>query len=282
MMTREAILEVSNLSVRYGNKRQPLTVQDVSFSLGAGETLGLVGESGSGKSTVARAILGLLPYEGTIHYRGRNLAKVSAQEMIGIRSDLQMVFQDPFSTLDPRMRIGQQIAEPMLVHQIAKKVDLVRRVGELLEQVGLQREMASRYPHEFSGGQRQRIAIARALGVNPLMIVCDEPTGALDVSVQAQILDLLQDLQNQHGISYLFIAHNLGVVRSMSHRVAVMHLGKVVEDGPAKQLFAEPKHPYTRALIEAVLEPNPAERHRVGVGRPDDVTIGEKRAGRSA
>ena len=256
------ILEVDNLSVRYGRDTEPATVRNVSFSLRAGETLGLVGESGSGKSTVARAILGLLPYEGIVRYRGRNLGDMSPREMAHTRSDLQMVFQDPFSTLDPRMNIGEQVAEPMIVHKLVPRSDLPDRVGELLEKVGLHRDMAGLYPHEFSGGQRQRIAIARALGVNPLLIVCDEPTGALDVSVQAQILDLLQELQSKHGISYIFIAHNLGVVRSMSHMVAVMNLGEIVEYGPAEEVFSDPKHHYTQALIDAVLEPDPSLRHK--------------------
>jgi len=260
-MTPSPLLEITDLTVRYGAAKKP-AVSNVSLSLAAGETVGLVGESGSGKSTVARAVLGLMPFEGTVSYQGENLATVSPTRMRAIRSDLQMIFQDPYATLDPRMTIGRQIAEPMIVHKIVAKSAVRQRVGELLEQVGLSADMAARYPHEFSGGQRQRIAIARALGVSPSLIVCDEPTSALDVSVQAQVLDLLQELQRTQGIAYLFIAHNLGVVRAMSHRVAVMYLGEIVEYGTADEVFGNPKHPYTRALIDAVLEPDPASRHR--------------------
>ncbi|GHD76578.1 oligopeptide transport system ATP-binding protein [Salinibacterium amurskyense] len=261
-MTPSPLLEISDLTVRYGTGNAKPAVNKVSLSLAAGETVGLVGESGSGKSTVARAVLGLMPFEGTITYQGENLAEVTPTRMRAIRSDLQMIFQDPYATLDPRMTVGRQIAEPMLVHKIVPRSGAAARVGELLEQVGLSAEMAGRYPHEFSGGQRQRIAIARALGVSPSLIVCDEPTSALDVSVQAQVLELLQELQRTQGIAYLFIAHNLGVVRAMSHRVAVMYLGEIVEYGTSDEVFGNPQHPYTRALIEAVLEPDPASRHR--------------------
>ncbi|MBH0024329.1 ATP-binding cassette domain-containing protein [Salinibacterium sp. SWN248] len=261
-MTPSPLLEISDLTVRYGAGNATPAVNNVSLSLAAGETVGLVGESGSGKSTVARAVLGLMPFEGTITYQGENLAEVTPTRMRAIRSDLQMIFQDPYATLDPRMTVGRQIAEPMLVHKIVPRSGAAARVGELLEQVGLSAEMAGRYPHEFSGGQRQRIAIARALGVSPSLIVCDEPTSALDVSVQAQVLELLQELQRTQGIAYLFIAHNLGVVRAMSHRVAVMYLGEIVEYGTSDEVFSNPQHPYTRALIEAVLEPDPASRHR--------------------
>ncbi|MEL0627036.1 ATP-binding cassette domain-containing protein [Salinibacterium amurskyense] len=261
-MTPSPLLEISDLTVRYGTGNAKPAVDKVSLSLAAGETVGLVGESGSGKSTVARAVLGLMPFDGTITYQGENLAAVTPTRMRAIRSDLQMIFQDPYATLDPRMTVGRQIAEPMLVHKIVPRSGAAARVGELLEQVGLSAEMAGRYPHEFSGGQRQRIAIARALGVSPSLIVCDEPTSALDVSVQAQVLELLQELQRTQGIAYLFIAHNLGVVRAMSHRVAVMYLGEIVEYGTSDEVFGNPQHPYTRALIEAVLEPDPASRHR--------------------
>ena len=261
-MSPSPLLEVSDLTVRYGTGKKKPAVDRVSLSLAAGETVGLVGESGSGKSTVARAVLGLMPFEGTITYQGENLAQVSSRRMRAIRSDLQMIFQDPYATLDPRMTIGRQIAEPMLVHKIVSRSGIAARIGELLNQVGLSADMAGRYPHEFSGGQRQRIAIARALGVSPSLIVCDEPTSALDVSVQAQVLELLQELQQTQGIAYLFIAHNLGVVRAMSHRVAVMYLGEIVEYGTSEEVFGNPQHPYTQALIEAVLEPDPESRHR--------------------
>jgi len=261
-MNPSPLLEITDLTVRYGTGKQKPAVDNVSLSLAAGETLGLVGESGSGKSTVARAVLGLMPFEGTIKYQGENLAQVSPTRMRAIRSDLQMIFQDPYATLDPRMTVGRQIAEPMLVHKIVARSGVSQRVGELLEQVGLAPDMAVRYPHEFSGGQRQRVAIARALGVSPSLIVCDEPTSALDVSVQAQVLELLQELQRTQGIAYLFIAHNLGVVRAMSHQVAVMYLGEIVEYGTSDEVFSNPQHPYTQALIDAVLEPDPSSRHR--------------------
>ena len=280
-MTPSPLLEISDLTVRYGTGNAKPAVNNVSLSLAAGETVGLVGESGSGKSTVARAVLGLMPFDGTITYQGENLAAVTPTRMRAIRSDLQMIFQDPYATLDPRMTVGRQIAEPMLVHKIVPRSGAAARVGELLEQVGLSAEMAGRYPHEFSGGQRQRIAIARALGVSPSLIVCDEPTSALDVSVQAQVLELLQELQRTQGIAYLFIAHNLGVVRAMSHRVAVMYLGEIVEYGTSDEVFGNPQHPYTRALIEAVLEPDPASRYRSLSIDPDltsPITVTRSRA----
>ncbi|WP_217702935.1 ATP-binding cassette domain-containing protein [Microbacterium tenebrionis] len=255
-----ALLEVDGLAIDYGTGRN--IVEGVSFAIEAGRTLGIVGESGSGKSSVARAVLGLTPYAGSARFDGRELAAQSRTVWRATRARLQMVFQDPYSTLDPRMRVGAQIAEPLLVHGAADARAARLRVGELLERVGLDPAMATRYPHEFSGGQRQRIAIARAVALNPDLIVCDEPTSALDVSVQSQVLDLLQDLQSEFGIAYLFIAHNLGVVRRMSHDVAVMSQGRVVEAGAVDEVFDHPTDPYTRALLDAVLEPDPVERHR--------------------
>jgi len=257
------VLEVENLVVDYGTRRRPaVVVEGVDLSLAPGETLGLVGESGSGKSSVARAVLGLAPHRGVVRFEGTDLAGLRPRELRERRARLQMIFQDPYGTLDPRMTVGDQIAEPLLVHGVVGREAARGRVAELLERVGLDPAMARRYPHEFSGGQRQRIAIARAIGLSPSVIVCDEPTSALDVSVQAQVLDLLEELQRETGVALLFIAHNLGVVRRMSQRVAVMHLGRVVESGPVDEVFEAPRDPYTRALIDAVLEPDPASRHR--------------------
>ncbi len=255
-----ALLEVDDLTVRYpgaaGN-----AVEGVSISLQPGETLGLVGESGSGKSSVARSVLGLHESSGSIRFEGVELSSLGRRPMRAVRARLQMIFQDPYGTLDPRMTVGRQIAEPLRVHRVCPPREVPARVGDLLDRVGLDPAMAVRYPHEFSGGQRQRIAIARAIGLSPSLIVCDEPTSALDVSVQAQIIALLQDLQRTTGVAYLFIAHNLGVIREISDRVAVMYRGRIVETGPVDEVFDHPQHPYTQALLRAVLEPDPASRH---------------------
>lgn len=256
-----ALLEVENLVVNYGTGRN--AVDDVRLTLDAGETLGLVGESGSGKSSIARAVMGLQKFEGSVRFEGAELGGLSQRALRQVRPRLQMIFQDPYATLDPRMRIGDQIAEPLVVHGLHSRAAVGAEVGSLLERVGLPGEVASRYPHEFSGGQRQRVAIARAVGLSPRLIVCDEPTSALDVSVQARILDLLEELQRDQGLAYLFIAHNLGVVRRTCHRVAVMYLGTIVEAGPVDEVFDNPQHPYTRALLDAVLDPDPASRHAV-------------------
>ena len=253
------LLEIEDLVVNYGGRKN--AVDRINLNIAPGETLGLVGESGSGKSSVARAIVGLAPVKGVIRFEGKNLSDLGRNELRSTRSRLQMIFQDPYSTLDPRMRIGDQIAEPLLIHGIHKRSEVRERVAQLLERVELEPAMASRYPHEFSGGQRQRIAIARAVGLEPRLIVCDEPTSALDVSVQAQILKLLTDLQRDQGLTYLFIAHNLAVIRQVCHRVAVMYLGKIVEVGPVAEVFDNPQHDYTKALLDAVLEPDPASRH---------------------
>lgn len=260
-MTGDSLLTIDGLVVDYGRADRN-AVDDVSLDLRPGETLGLVGESGSGKSSVARAVLGLTPYRGSIRFRGEEIGGLGRGAWKATRAKLQMIFQDPYSTLDPRMTIGRQVAEPLLVHRRATRAEARDRVAGLLERVGLDPQMAARYPHEFSGGQRQRIAIARAIALHPDLIVCDEPTSALDVSVQAQVLDLLEELQREQGLAYLFIAHNLGVVRRISHRVAVMYLGRIVETGPVDEVFDAPKHEYTRALLDAVLEPDPRERHR--------------------
>jgi ABC-type microcin C transport system duplicated ATPase subunit YejF len=256
----EPLLVVEDLTVRYPGTAAN-AVDGVSLTLGRGETLGLVGESGSGKSSVARSVLGLHKSDGSIRFAGTEISALHGRALRSVRADLQMIFQDPYGTLDPRMTVGKQIAEPLRVHRIAERGQLTPAVSELLTRVGLDPAMAKRYPHEFSGGQRQRIAIARAIGLSPRLIVCDEPTSALDVSVQAQIIDLLRDLQASTGVAYLFISHNLGVVRQISDRVAVMYRGRIVETGPVAQVFDAPTHPYTKLLLRAVLEPDPASRH---------------------
>jgi oligopeptide/dipeptide ABC transporter ATP-binding protein len=233
-------------------------VDDVSFSVERGETLGIVGESGCGKSTLARCVMRLLdPTAGKIVFDGRDITRLSRAHMRTVRRELMMVFQDPYASLNSRKRVGFIVAEPLVVHGIGTEVERKRRVQELLEVVGLNPEHYNRFPHEFSGGQRQRIGIARALAVNPKMIVCDEPVSALDVSVQAQILNLLKDLQSEFGLTYVFIAHDLNVVRHISDRVMVMYLGKVAEVGEGKSLYTDPKHPYTGALLSAVPIPDP-------------------------
>ncbi len=233
-------------------------VDGVSFTLREGETLGLVGESGCGKSTLCRAILQLTtPTSGSVRFAGQELVGRSRRELRPMRRQMQMIFQDPFASLNPRKRVGQIIGDPLELHGLASGAELKRRVQDLLDRVGLQAEHYNRFPHEFSGGQRQRIGIARALALRPKLIVADEPVSALDVSVQAQIINLLEDVQDEFGLSYLFVAHDLGVVRHVSDRIAVMYLGKIVEDSGADELYDKPIHPYTNALLSAVPIPDP-------------------------
>jgi peptide/nickel transport system ATP-binding protein/oligopeptide transport system ATP-binding protein len=238
-------------------------VDGVSFAVDAGETFAIVGESGCGKSTVARLVLRLIePTQGTIRLAGRDLTALGPRELRTLRGKLQIIFQDPYGSLNPRMTVGDMLAEPLMLHDVVPRASRRARVAELLSVVGLRPDAALRYPHEFSGGQRQRLAIARALASEPKVIVCDEPVSALDVSIQAQILNLLADLQRRFGLAYVFISHDLAVIRHIATRVAVMYLGRFVETGTAESIFAHPRHPYTRALLAAVPIPVPQARAR--------------------
>src|SRR5690625_2220904 len=263
------LLEVKNVSKHFeigsgllkGSKQYLKAVNDISFAVNSDETLGIVGESGSGKSTLASLIMALhSPTEGSIYFDGVNLNEISRSALRKKRADIQMVFQDPYSSLNPRMKVFDIIAEPLKTHGIASGKELTKRVYQLLEDVGLDASHANRFPHEFSGGQRQRIGIARALSLRPKLVICDEPVSALDVSVQAQILNLLKQLQREYGLTYIFIAHGLPSVKYVSDRIAVMYLGKIVELTTKDKLFASPNHPYTEGLLNSVPIPDPKVR----------------------
>jgi peptide/nickel transport system ATP-binding protein/oligopeptide transport system ATP-binding protein len=266
MTETRPLLEVADLvkhyPVRAGVLRRRVgtvhAVDGVSFALGVGETLGLVGESGCGKSTVARTVLRLVePTSGAIRIDGQDIAHLSKTELRPVRRSMQIVFQDPFASLNPRMTAGDIVGEPLSVHGLASGSEKQDRVAKLFQQVGLRPDQMHNFPHQFSGGQRQRICIARALALGPRLIVCDEPVSALDVSIQAQVINLLIDLQREHGFSYLFIAHDLAVVSHISHRVAVMYLGRIVEIADKTELFKNPRHPYSQALLASVPVANP-------------------------
>ncbi len=268
-----ALLEVENLVKYFVAERSLLgrptafvrAVDGVSFSVDAGKTLALVGESGCGKSTVSRLVLRLIePDSGHIRFEGRDLLALDANQLRAFRRDAQIIFQDPYASLNPRMTVGQILTEPLALHDLVPPAARRERVEELLRLVGLEPRFARRYPHEFSGGQRQRIAIARALAVEPKLIICDEPVSALDVSIRSQILNLLRDLQGRLGLAYIFVSHDLAVVKHIADRVAVMNLGGIVETAEAEALFASPRHPYSRALLSAIPVPKPrAKRSRI-------------------
>jgi oligopeptide transport system ATP-binding protein len=269
------LLEVTDLVKHFPIKRgvlidrevdQVRAVDGISFSVSRGETLGLVGESGSGKSTACRVVLQLLaPTSGSVKFEGREIAGLGRRQMRPLRREMQMIFQDPYASLNPRKRVGQIVGDPLKLQGVASGSELRRQVQELLERVGLAGEHYNRFPHEFSGGQRQRIGIARALALKPKLVICDEPVSALDVSIQAQIVNLLDDLQDELGLTYLFVAHDIGVVRHISDRIAVMHDGKIVEQGSADQVCEQPQDDYTKKLLAAVPIPDPKEsRARVG------------------
>jgi len=266
-----ALLEVKNLKKHFPIKKGILSrtvgyvraVDGISFTLRRGETLGLVGESGCGKTTVGRSIMRLIePTSGQVNFNGQDLLELCKEELRQVRASFQIIFQDPFSSLNPRMNVGQIIAEPIKNHLKESRPDIRNRVAYLMEKVGLHPEQMNRYPHEFSGGQRQRIGIARALALNPLAIVCDEPVSALDVSIQAQVINLLAQLQEQMNLSYLFIAHDLSVVEHISDRIAVMYLGRFVELATDQELYHNPLHPYSQALLSAVPVPDPEVRKK--------------------
>jgi oligopeptide/dipeptide ABC transporter ATP-binding protein len=257
----EKLLEVKNIKKYFKEEKKSLlakdeylkAVDDVSFTIKNGETLGLVGESGCGKSTLSRVVLRLTDADnGEILFGGQNTLKLKGAELRKVRTQMQMIFQNPFGSLNPRMTVGEIIEAPMIINKTAGRADRQKKVRELLDLVGLDKQYFNRYPHEFSGGQRQRIGIARALALNPKLLVCDEPVSALDVSIQSQILNLLYDLQKEFGLTYLFISHNLSVVKYVSNRIAVMYLGKIVEISDVDQLYSNPLHPYTKALLSAI------------------------------
>jgi oligopeptide/dipeptide ABC transporter ATP-binding protein len=262
LVEAERVVKEFRVGGRLGSGHVVQAITDVSFVIREGETLAMVGESGCGKSTMGRLILRLIePDSGSVRFEGRDLAAMSPRELLQTRRRMQIVFQDPYASLNPRMTVFQIIAEPLITHRVfSAKKDMEERVKELMALAGIRPEHINRYPHQFSGGQRQRIGIARAIALSPKLIVCDEPVSALDVSIQAQILNLLYDLQREMGLTYLFISHDLSVVRYVSDRVCVMFLGKICEVGGTEEIFASPRHPYTKFLLEAVPKPDPHMR----------------------
>ena len=273
-MTNQPLVEIIDLKKHFPvpHKQVVRAVDGVSFTINRGETLGLVGESGCGKTTVGRCILRLIePTSGEIRFDGRGLLNLDRGEMRALRRRMQIIFQDPYSSLNPRMKVGSIISEPLEIHRVGDRRERKDRVAELLRVVGLDPDYANRYPHQFSGGQRQRIGIARALALNPDFIVADEPVSALDVSVQAQVVNLMQDLQERFGLTYLFISHGLAVVKHISTRVGVMYLGKLVELAPAHEIYANPLHPYTQALLRAIPISDPEAKRRAAQRLGGDV-----------
>ncbi len=273
LLEQQTLLDVHNLKMYFPVTRGLVfqrvvghvrAVDDISFQIQRGQTLGLVGESGSGKTTIARTLVRLYqPTEGSMFFSGQDLSTLQGEPLRNVRRRIQMIFQDPYASLNPRFTIGSLIAEPMRIYGTGSKQEIQERVLDLLRVVGLRPEYSDRYPHEFSGGQRQRIAVARALSINPELVIADEPVSALDVSVRAQVLNLLQQLQRQFSLTYLFVSHDLSVVRHVADRIAVMYLGKIVELSDRDELYANPQHPYTRSLLSAVPIPDPqVEKHR--------------------
>ncbi|QSX04714.1 dipeptide ABC transporter ATP-binding protein [Sedimentibacter sp. zth1] len=272
MANIEKLIEINNLKKYFVKRAGALgakieyikAVDDITFFINKGETLGLVGESGCGKSTTGRTIIRLYePTAGEILYRGVDIAKMGKQQLMEYRKKMQMIFQDPYASLDPRMTVADTIGEPLDINKLASGKERQERIFELLHKVGLGKDHASRYPHEFSGGQRQRIGIARALAVNPEFVICDEPISALDVSIQAQVINMLEDLQSEFGLTYLFIAHDLSMVKHISSRVGVMYLGSLVELADKSELYNNPEHPYTKALLSSIPVPDPDKSEQI-------------------